>query len=442
MPDRLARYPEYNQIIQAVLKADALLSGQKEVLELLAKRAPLFEVLHRLVSIVEEQYDGTFCSILLVDNVQNTFKAGVRVEYEKNYCEEETGVSILPPYMGPCCMAAHLHEPVLVNDIANDPRWQSPWRDWALSNNLQSCRSQPIFSSTGEVLGTFAMYHKRHADPTSANLYQIEVTSHIAGIAIERKLIEQAELLKMEEQRRLNEELTQAIHMRDEFLTIASHELSSPLALLRMQTELHKEMLEEGDDMSREELIKLFENHANRIDRVIASVRTMLDLSNVSAGRLELRCHQFDLRELLQDVVQRLRPMVTQANTTIHLDAEEPILGNWDQFKIEQVFTNLITNSIKYGNHQPIGIELLAHAGSARLVVSDNGIGIAPQDHDKIFQRYERVVPQGTKASGLGLGLHIVKEIVTAHQGHIGVESDVGQGSRFIVDLPLNSSAV
>ena len=83
MSDQLARYPEYNQIIQAVLKADALLSGQKEVLELLAKRAPLFQVLHRLVSIVEEQYDGTFCSILLVDNVNKTFKAGVRVEYEK-----------------------------------------------------------------------------------------------------------------------------------------------------------------------------------------------------------------------------------------------------------------------------------------------------------------------------------------------------------------------
>ena len=89
MSDQLARYPEYNQIIQAVLKADALLSGQKEVLELLAKKAPLFQILHRLVSIVEEQYDGTFCSILLVDSINKTFKAGVRVEYEKNYSEEE-----------------------------------------------------------------------------------------------------------------------------------------------------------------------------------------------------------------------------------------------------------------------------------------------------------------------------------------------------------------
>ena len=97
MSDQLARYPEYNQIIQAVLKADALLSGQKEVLELLAKRAPLFQVLHRLVSIVEEQYDGTFCSILLVDNVNKTFKAGVRVEYEKTTAKKKQAFRFCHP---------------------------------------------------------------------------------------------------------------------------------------------------------------------------------------------------------------------------------------------------------------------------------------------------------------------------------------------------------
>ena len=441
MSDQLARYPEYNQIIQAVLKADALLSGQKEVLELLAKRAPLFQVLHRLVSIVEEQYDGTFCSILLVDNVNKTFKAGVRVEYEKNYSEEETGVSILPPYMGPCCMASHLHEPVLVADIANDARWQAPWRDWALSNDLQSCRSQPIFSSTGEVLGTFAMYHKKHADPTSANLYQIEVTSHIAGIAIERKLIEQAELLKIEEERRLNAELTQAIKMRDEFLSIASHELSSPLALLKMQTELHKEMLEEGE-LTHDDMVQLFDNHAARLDKVIAAVRTMLDSSSASVGKLELNYHDFDLADLLKDVVQRLKPLVEKSGTHIQLQADTPIFGQWDQFKIEQVFTNLITNSIKYGDQKPINITLTSDQGIAHLEVQDQGIGIAPEDHSKIFERFERVVPTGNKASGLGLGLHIVREIVVAHQGTIGVNSELGMGSKFTVELPTHAMAM
>ena len=438
MPDRLARYPEYNQIIQSVLKADALLAGQKEVLELLAKKAPLFQILHRLVSIVEEQYEGTFCSILLVDNVQKIFKAGVRVEYEKNYSEEETGVSILPPYMGPCCMASHLSEPVLVADIANDDRWQAPWRDWALSNDLQSCRSQPIFASTGEVLGTFAMYHKKYADPTSTNLYQIEVTSHIAGIAIERKLIEQEELLKAEQAKQINDELTKSIHMRDEFLSIASHELSSPLAVLKMQTELNKELLQEGE-LTNEDILNLLDNHASRIDKVIAVVRQMLDLSNVSAGKLQLRCHEFNLNEVLADVIERLQPLIDEAKTTITLHTEPLVMGYWDQFKLEQVCTNLITNALKYGDNQPIDVYLNVQDGVARLEVQDQGSGIAPSDHEKVFQRYERVVPQNSKKPGLGLGLHIVKEIVNAHLGKIWVESEVGHGSRFIVELPTHS---
>lgn len=440
MPNLLARYPEYNQIIQSVLKADALLSGQKEVLELLAKRAPLFQVLHRLVSIVEEQYEGTFCSILLVDNVQKTFKAGVRVEYEKNYCEEETGVSILPPYMGPCCMASHLHEPVLVSDIENDDRWQAPWRDWALSNDLQSCRSQPILASTGEVLGTFAMYHKKHVDPTSANLYQIEVTSHIAGIAIERKLIEQEELIKAEQARLLNEELTQSIHMRDEFLSIASHELSSPLALLKMQTEINKEMLQEGE-LSQEDILKLLDNHAMRIDKVIAAVRQMLDSSNVANGKLQLRRHHFNLAEVLRDVSERLQPLVKEAQTSLNLHSNTEVMGYWDQFKLEQVCTNLITNALKYGDNHPINIHLNVKDDLARLEVQDQGNGIAASDHEKVFKRYERVVSPNSKKSGLGLGLHIVKEIVQAHQGKVWVESDIGQGARFIVELPIEASA-
>jgi signal transduction histidine kinase len=118
------------------------------------------------------------------------------------------------------------------------------------------------------------------------------VTSHIAGIAIERKLIEQAELLKIEDERRLNAELTQAIQMRDEFLSIASHELSSPLALLKMQTELHKEMLEEGE-LSHDDMVQLFDNHAARLDKVIAAVRTMLDSSSASAGKLGIELPRF-----------------------------------------------------------------------------------------------------------------------------------------------------
>lgn len=335
-------------------------------------------------------------------------------------------------------MASHLHEPVLVRDIANDSRWQAPWRDWALSNDLQSCRSQPIFSSTGEVLGTFAMYHKKHADPTQANLYQIEVTSHIAGIAIERKILEQTEQQKIEAQQRLNAELTHALRQRDEFLSIASHELSSPLSLLRMQTELHKEMLEEGE-LTQADMVQLLGKHTARLDKLIAAVRTMLDVSVADEGRLQLNVHTFDLSELLSDVMQRLKPMFQQAKIEWQLNLQDAVVGSWDQFKIEQVLTNLITNSLKYGGTEPIHISLSADNGCATFTITDHGIGIAPEDHDKIFQRFERAVPKDSTTAGVGLGLHIVKEIVLAHQGHIHVDSSLGTGSRFTVQLPLHT---
>ena len=187
-------------------------------------------------------------------------------------------------------------------------------------------------------------------------------------------------------------------------------------------------------------MVQLFDNHAARLDKVIAAVRTMLDSSSASAGKLELNYHDFDLSELLNDVVQRLKPLVEKSGTHIQLQANTPILGQWDQFKIEQVLTNLITNSIKYGDHKPIHISLSTEQGIALLEVQDQGIGIAPEDHGKIFERFERVVPTGNKASGLGLGLHIVKEIVVAHQGTIHVESDIGAGSKFTVELPLQAT--
>ena len=102
----------------------------------------------------------------------------------------------------------------------------------------------------------------------------------------------------------------------------------------------------------------------------------------------------------------------------------------------------MITNSIKYGDHKPIHISLSTEQGIALLEVQDQGIGIAPEDHGKIFERFERVVPTGNKASGLGLGLHIVKEIVVAHQGTIHVKSDIGAGSKFTVELPLQATLI
>jgi len=427
--------------VGAMRHADALLAGQRRVLELLAKRAPLVEILHHLVFLLEEHYEGLLCSILLVDERSQTFKAGVDVSDAKNYSLEGSGISYLPPYAGPCCRCAHLGERVVSEDIATDTKWNEQWRIWALENGLRSCRSHPIFASTGEVVGTLALYHKSYSDPTLAKLYQVEVATHIAGIAIERKRLEARETEWREKMERLNAELDHSLKLRDEFLSIASHELNSPLATMKMRTAFEKKSVLDGGDFDRARALRLLEGFESQIDRVLSLVRTLTDASCLEHRQQKLNLMPLDLCHVVLEVVNRLRPAFVRSKCTVSLDLEDSIEGIWDQVRIEQVLTNLLTNAEMYGGEGTVSVSARALGPVAQIVVQDRGPGIAPENHEKIFERYERVAPQRATAGGLGLGLYITREIVRAHQGRIRVESALGQGAKFVVELPRGLSS-
>jgi signal transduction histidine kinase len=140
---------------------------------------------------------------------------------------------------------------------------------------------------------------------------------------------------------------------------------------------------------------------------------------------------------MVKDVAERLMPQVHAAGCELRLEIGAPIQGRWDRFRIDQVVTNLITNAVKYGERKPIRIIVEKVAGEARLIVADQGMGIAPEHHGRIFERFERAV-EGTAISGLGLGLYITRQIIEAHGGSIRVESAIGKGATFIVSLPLS----
>jgi signal transduction histidine kinase len=119
------------------------------------------------------------------------------------------------------------------------------------------------------------------------------------------------------------------------------------------------------------------------------------------------------------------------------------VRGVWDEFRIEQVLVNLLTNALRYGGGKPVEMVVQQQAdGTARVSVRDQGIGIAPEDHERIFEQFERTDHSRKHAAGLGLGLYITRKIVDLHGGHIGVESTAGQGSRFMVDLPLDNKGL
>lgn len=417
-------------------RAEELLTGHRRILELVAKQASLFTILHELVSFLEDQYDGLLCSILLVDTASQTFKVGVKACESKNFSREEAGVSILPPYVGPCCMASHLGEHVVSEHIATDDRWQEPWKSWAVGQGLQSCRSQPIIASTGHVLGAFAMYHKESRDPTAERLHQLELATLVAGIAIERKQIESNARRQLEQQQRLNEDLSHALDLRDEFLSLASHELRNPLNTLKLQNRLYQDRLDSGEHPSDQELRKMLTVGDRQVSRLVRYVETLLDASRFQPGKISLKYEPCDLAQLVADASEQLEPLAERAGCSVELRLPSDARGTWDPFRLGQVITNLLDNAIKYAPRGTIVVEVHDRETSVELSVRDSGMGIDPHFKDKIFERYERADQTRGGVFGLGLGLYIVKEIVDAHHGTIEIESAPGQGAKFILAFP------
>jgi signal transduction histidine kinase len=223
-----------------------------------------------------------------------------------------------------------------------------------------------------------------------------------------------------------------AVRMRDEFMLVAGHELRTPLAALGL---LHESLERIRDGTPLEKIRERGGKLRAQSQRLGRLVEDLLDVSRMSAGRFSLEVEPFDLGALVGDVGERMREELERAQTPITLDLE-PVEGHWDRSRIEQVVTNLVSNAGKYGRGAPIEVRVKRDGDRATLVVVDHGIGIAPDDQERIFRRFERAT-SARKFSGLGLGLWITSELVRAHGGTIAVQSEPGSGATFTVTLPL-----
>ncbi|AKJ04811.1 PAS domain S-box protein [Archangium gephyra] len=241
----------------------------------------------------------------------------------------------------------------------------------------------------------------------------------------------QAELLE------LTQELQASVRARDEFLSLASHELKTPLTTLKLQAQVLQRGVEKNDArLGRERLGQLAEQSKRQIARLERLIDDMLDISRIRTGRLTLRLEKADFVELVREVLERMQHQFDAARLPApELSASAAIAGVFDRLRMEQVMTNLLTNAIRYGGGQPIAVRVAEAGERVRLEVSDRGVGIAPEDHERIFERFERVM-RPSEVSGLGLGLFITRQIVRAHGGDVRVESQLGHGSTFIVELP------
>lgn len=240
---------------------------------------------------------------------------------------------------------------------------------------------------------------------------------------------------KVEERARLYRQAQEEVRRRDEFLSVASHELRSPVAALQLQLQmLHRVAARESAPLPPV-LADKVEALARQTRRLTALVDELLDVSRMRLGRLDLRREELDLAELAREVVRQLEVELARSGSPIALRAEVPATGRWDRTRLEQVLTNLLVNAAKFGEGRPIAVTVQAEAGLARLAVADQGIGIPPEHQERVFGRFERAASP-EHYGGLGLGLWIAREIVEAHGGRILLRSAPGLGSTFTVELP------
>jgi PAS domain S-box-containing protein len=242
------------------------------------------------------------------------------------------------------------------------------------------------------------------------------------------------------EQKNDERALRAALGMRDEFLSIASHELRTPLAALSLQVAGLERALSRRSTATEESQREL--HRAGRavahVERLTRLVDNLFDVSQITAGQLQLQREACDLSEAARVVVSGLQEQASRAGCAVSVSAADPVTGNWDRFRVEQVITNLLTNAFKYGAGKPVHVSIEASETTARLRVSDHGTGIPPEATERIFERFERFAT-GHHRKSLGVGLYIARQVIDAHAGVVRVETTSAAGSTFIVELPRDA---
>jgi signal transduction histidine kinase len=233
---------------------------------------------------------------------------------------------------------------------------------------------------------------------------------------------------------REHKRLVDALGDRERLISIAAHELRGPLCSVR----LCLQSLQRSRVPLAPKATRMLEIMAKEERRVARLIDDLLDLGRIRSGQLELDLSLFDLCELVRDVSQQMEVQATGTASTLNLEMQGPVVGRWDRSRLNQVVSNLVANAIKYGQGAPVIVRVSGDGqrGCARLEVTDNGLGIPPELHGRIFEPFKRAVGTG-RNDGLGLGLYIVRSIVEQLGGAVHVDSRPGAGATFVVELPL-----
>jgi signal transduction histidine kinase len=383
--------------------------------------------------VVEARFADLLCSVLLLDEEGQHVRHGAAPGLPKAYVEAIDGLSI-GPQAGSCGTAMYRREPVVVTDILQDPLWE-PYRGVAELYGFRACWSTPILAHSGKALGSFAMYYREPRSPSPAESHALEMATHLAGIAIERKMAR-------EERERLRQAQADLAHINrvttmGELTASLAHEIKQPItaAVTDARTCLRWLGCDDPDVSEAREAASRLVTDVTRAAEIISRISLLF---KKGAPQREL----VDVNELIREMIVLLRNEAARYSISIRSDLEEDLPKVMaDRIQLQQVFMNLMLNGIEAMKEMSTVGELTItsqQAEPSQLLISigDTGVGLQPAQAEKVFDAFYTTKDQGT-----GMGLPISRSIIESHGGRLWAGPNSGRGAIFQFTLPSEVTA-
>ncbi|MDA0865326.1 MAG: ATP-binding protein [Cyanobacteria bacterium] len=473
----------------------ALIHTQSFILEKVATGSQLPEIFDHLCELLEQELPGGYCSILVVDPDTQQLRSGAAPTLPQQYAAGVDGL-VIGPCSGSCGTAAYRGESVFVNDIATDPLW-AEFRDFALGHDIRACWSSPFSSTDGEVLGTFAISHRFPCEATQHQQKILKIAAHLASVAtdalrqaqalkeanltLEKKVVERTAKLSttLSKLKKTQSQLIQAEKMSSLGQMIAgiAHEINNPtsflvgnlhhvgeyfsdlMKLVNAYTDAYPNSLEPiakiKKDIDFDFLVSDFPRALDSLNNGCERISTIvLGLRNFS--RLdEAKMKSVNIHDGLDNTLMLLNHRFNMSGhqPRIQLDRQygEIPWVNCYANQLNQVFMNLIANAVDAIETRFLQAETafsplvtiitsVKDDENVQIKIRDNGCGIPSDIQSQIFDPFYTTKTVG---QGLGLGLAISHQIITEqHQGKLTCVSLEGEGTEFIIEIPINESAV